>query len=373
MVQFSSQLCFLILMVGLSMVLSWDDVMTAQVSQGINSVTVAISFLLGWRLMPKYGARSTMPQGGWLVFQGFRQNWETVKRIQSQYKKSLGWFLLALVLAESCANTFTVVAVVFLDEELGLSGGEIGLFFVIALLGMIPGGKLGGMVTKWTNPNTSWRLALTILFLLGVLGGLVLNRENARTLGYGWGFLVGLNLGWHYPTSGLFFSMIIPEGQEAELSGFFVYCTQIIGWLPPLLFSIMVEKDIKQGYGVIVTAGFALVAVVLLSMAPSWPDIVRDVHGDGWDEELPIEKEGPEATEATMVGIADPTEATCGDMDAKGSDDESLEQGLVDRDDGMEPDGSFRCQVDLEDDNESRTSRRGSMNKKEARLSIISL
>ncbi len=119
---------------------------------------------------------------------------------------------------------------------------------------------------------------MIVLFGLGIFAGLVLNQDNGSILGYIWGAMVGLTLGWFYPTERLCFSMIIPVGQEAKLSGFYVYCMQIIGWLPPLLFSILIEAGVDQGIGVIVVNSFAMIAVALLSMAAPWPEIVADVE-----------------------------------------------------------------------------------------------
>ena len=271
----------------------WDDVRTAQVSQAINAVQISFSFYLGWRLLPKTPASHSLPDGNHLLLQGFTQNWATAKMIQRDYKKGMRWFLLALCFAEATANTFTLVAVVYLDEVLGFSGTEIGIFFAISLVGTIPGGLFARFVTSKTNPNTSWRLSMIVLFGLGVFGGLVLNRDNGSILGYVWGGMVGITLGWFYPTERLFFSMIVPHGLEAELSGFYVYCTQIIGWLPPLVFSILVEANVDQGYGVIAISGFALIAVALLSMAASWPEILADT-----EEEKSINNESVEAKPA---------------------------------------------------------------------------
>ena len=271
----------------------WDDVRTAQVSQAINAVQISFSFYLGWRLLAKTPASHSLPDGNHLLLQGFTQNWATAKMIQRDYKKGMRWFLLALCFAEATANTFTLVAVVYLDEVLGFSGTEIGIFFAISLVGTIPGGLFARFVTSKTNPNTSWRLSMIVLFGLGVFGGLVLNRDNGSILGYVWGGMVGITLGWFYPTERLFFSMIVPHGLEAELSGFYVYCTQIIGWLPPLVFSILVEANVDQGYGVIAISGFALIAVALLSMAASWSEILADT-----EEEKSINNESVEAKPA---------------------------------------------------------------------------
>jgi MFS-type transporter involved in bile tolerance (Atg22 family) len=121
---------------------------------------------------------------------------------------------------------------------------------------------------------------MIVLFGLGIFGGLVLNRDNGSPLAYVWGAMVGITLGWFYPTERLFFSMIVPHGLEAELSGLYVYCSQIIAWLPPLLFSVLVEAKVDMGFGVIAVSGFAIIAVALLSMAAPWPEILADIENE---------------------------------------------------------------------------------------------
>jgi hypothetical protein len=72
--------------------------------------------------------------------------------------------------------------------------------------------------------------------------------------------------------------MLLPKGQEAELSGFFVYCTQILGWLPPLIFSVLVQSNIDQKYGILAVQAFFAVAIAFVSMI-RWADAVEQVHG----------------------------------------------------------------------------------------------
>lgn len=75
--------------------------------------------------------------------------------------------------------------------------------------------------------------------------------------------------------------MILPQGQEAELAGFFVYCTQILGWLPPLIFSLMIEADVDYKYGVIATSFGFVISIGFLSCAASWPEIVKEAQDGG--------------------------------------------------------------------------------------------
>lgn len=77
-------------------------------------------------------------------------------------------------------------------------------------------------------------------------------------------------LGWHYPVETLIYTLCLPRGQDAEFTGFYVYCTQILVWLPPLIFSGLVQKGISQSFGVFVVAMFGLVAVIIISLFPPW-------------------------------------------------------------------------------------------------------
>ena len=60
------------------------------------------------------------------------------------------------------------------------------------------------------------------------------------------------------------------------MSGFYVYCTQILGWLPPLVFTAMVEAGVSQTYGIIAVSGFFLAAIAILRCAAPWEDILRE-------------------------------------------------------------------------------------------------
>ena len=72
----------------------------------------------------------------------------------------------------------------------------------------------------------------------------------------------------------------MPHGKEAEVTGFFVYFSQILVWLPPMIFSFLVEMNVHQKFGVIAIGAFGLVAIVFFQMAPSFDEIVREVQNN---------------------------------------------------------------------------------------------
>ena len=63
----------------------------------------------------------------------------------------------------------------------------------------------------------------------------------------------------------------MPKGQEAELAGFYLYCTQILGWLPPLVFTLFNENpNIDISWGGVQLNIWIAIAVIFYHFMPSW-------------------------------------------------------------------------------------------------------
>jgi len=205
MVMFASEALFLITVVACSYMFELDDVQTARLSQTINAISLLGSFYFGWKTLPKVPASHTLPidpstgKQQSLLSHGFFQIWKTAQKINTEYSKGLRWFLVATVFAEAAAEAFAIVAVVYMDEELGMTTVQIGTFFLIGIFSLIPGTFLSDVITARTNPNTSWKLSMLSLQATAVIGALLLHNENVFPGGYIWAVFVGLNLGWFYP------------------------------------------------------------------------------------------------------------------------------------------------------------------------------
>jgi MFS-type transporter involved in bile tolerance (Atg22 family) len=68
-------------------------------------------------------------------------------------------------------------------------------------------------------------------------------------------------------------SMICPVGQEAELSGFFVFSSNILVWLPPLIFTAMNESGISMRWGLVSLVIFFALGIASLSLMDKWENI----------------------------------------------------------------------------------------------------
>ena len=174
MSQYFSQLSFLLVITIISIVFGLKAVVAAQVSQAVDAVFSGVFFYFSWKLMEEVPARHVLQEGKLLLSEGFVQVTRTVRDINRSYKKGTRWFFLAVTCAEAGANAFTVVAVVFLAEELGFSSLGIGIFFIVSLVFSIPGSFLGAYVTRKLDPKRSWRLVMILLFFWTSIGAIVL-------------------------------------------------------------------------------------------------------------------------------------------------------------------------------------------------------
>ena len=116
---------------------------------------------------------------------------------------------------------------------------------------------------------------MVYLFTSLAIGALTLSSAPKYCV-YIWGAFVGIGLGWLYSTEPLFFSMILPVGQEAELSGFYNFSSVILSWLPPLIFTFATELGVKQEYALIMTMSFFLVATFILMFTGTWEEIIEE-------------------------------------------------------------------------------------------------
>jgi MFS-type transporter involved in bile tolerance (Atg22 family) len=196
MIQFSAQALYLIVVAGLAFLLHLNDVHTAQLSQGINVFWISVIFFIGWKMLPDVPSRHEMHKDRSIWTEGFKQIWHTSVSINRNYPHGLRWFLVATVFADAGANAFTVISVIFLNDHLGMNSTEIALVFLITLVACVPGAKIGSIVIKKTDPNTSWKIAMAIFCVATFSGAFALAGPDQSYLAYVWGTIWGFILGY---------------------------------------------------------------------------------------------------------------------------------------------------------------------------------
>lgn len=273
-IQFLSQSLFIVIMVVIQLLAKTSTVENAQVSQGLNTLSSVIIFSVGWyKYLTARPAVRKLPEGHNIITEGYRNNWKTAKNMWKNFRKGLLQFFLAVCFAAAAAQTIASVSVIYLNDVLKINGIYQGIFFLVTLLSTLVGNLVGYYVTMKTNPKTSYKLSMFYIFICLLVPLFI--ELLPRICVFIWGIFIGVGLGWYYPVENLIFSLILPKGQETELAGFYVFCTQVLGWLPPLCFGWMIQNLIPQKYAIIVVASFFLVAIVIMMCTASWEEIVE--------------------------------------------------------------------------------------------------
>ena len=169
----------------------------------------------------------------------------------------------------------TTVSITYMSEILKMTGGEIGIRLAVLLTASLPGSAIAITITSKTKPLISFKSCIVLSSIITITAVFFLTGPEDKMLTYLWATLWGIGIGWFYPTQNVIFSLCIPKGQEAELSGFFVYCAQILVWLPPLLFTAINESGVHMKYALMSLITTSFVALICLQFMDTWESVLK--------------------------------------------------------------------------------------------------
>ena len=108
----------------------------------------------------------------------------------------------------------------------------------------------------------------------------------------------GLGAGWKTMVERFTITQVIPKGQGAELMGFYLFSSQVLGWLPSLMFTAMNEAGVSQRVGLSMLIAFFLGGIVALWMMGPYDDAVRLAREEEGDTGVEEKTDGEEKISA---------------------------------------------------------------------------
>lgn len=280
-IQFGTQALFLVAMAIVAAVGKQTQVVNGQISQGLNTLTCLFFFGVGWfKYLSRRNAVRKLPEGHSMILEGFRSNFKTIKSIQKDFKKGIRWFFLALAFSQASAQAITSLSAIYLADTLKMNTLNTSLFYLDVLVISLAGCQISAKVSRKYNPNVSYTLSVAYLYIVVVIGLVSLERLP-KWCPFIWGAFVGIGLGWLFGTEPLYLSMLMPVGQEAEISGFYNFVSQILAWCPPLIFAVMSEAKVGQSYSLIAATSFFVPAIALLTCSGKWEEILEETKAGG--------------------------------------------------------------------------------------------
>lgn len=172
-------------------------------------------------------------------------------------------------------SAFSSISLVYMIETLGATSLQVSIIFGLVFLSIVPGSFLGAVITKKMNPISSWKTSILLFSVTTTFGALILTRPERIHFAYIFGILWGILMGWFYSIEDLIFSLSLPDSEESRLTGFFIYCRNILSWLPPLLFTALNEIGVSMQWGLMSLVGFYFIAVLFLELMAPWEKVLE--------------------------------------------------------------------------------------------------
>lgn len=201
---------------------------------------------------------------GFLLTDGFRQLWHTLKQLRA-FPLTLLFLLAYLIYSDGIATVISLSAV-YGSEELKLSQQTLVLTILVvqfvAFFGAMGMGRVAARVGAFRTVLGSlvlWSVVVTAAYFLPA-------RQVVPFLLLG--VLIGLVMGGSQALSRSLFSQLIPKGKEGEFFGIYEITDKSTSWLGPLVFGLAYGLTTSYRVAIISVVLFFVVGFVLLLLVP---------------------------------------------------------------------------------------------------------
>lgn len=265
---FGSMVIYLATIVGVSTAAGFTDsndtIATARLALVGAFVVSYVALYIAWFcLLKRRPPARELPPDQSLWTAGFVQVYHSGIRIYKEFP-SLKWFYVSISFTDAGINALATIALTYLTDTLNFGAQENGITTLLMLIGSIPGALLTGPTIAKFNPIGSSMIGTLVLMLNTIVAAIVLKEPGQQLEAYIFAFVWGIGTGWKWTTDRLMASTLIPDGQDAELMGFFLFSGQILTWLPPLIFTVLNEAGVNQRISIGTQAIFFFLGILAL-------------------------------------------------------------------------------------------------------------
>lgn len=255
-----------------------SSVNTAKEALGIALGMAAPLIIYAWTfLFRKRDPLREVPEGANLVTVGFIQVAKISRLIWTRYR-ALKWFMISLLWSpEAGAGAILSITTTFLIGYMRMTSTELAYVSLLTFAMCIPGSLFAKWLCNKVNPLISYRLGLLFWIFTNITAVLILTGPERKNWVYLTAVLTGLMWGWVYPSQRVLYATLTPEGQEMEMMGLVTFSGQLLGWLMPVLFTMMNERGVDMRWGLSLTSFFVAVSSLCLTQAGSYKDALAQV------------------------------------------------------------------------------------------------
>ncbi|MFN0106899.1 MAG: MFS transporter [Bryobacteraceae bacterium] len=240
--------------------LGLDKGMAVRISMGSAGLWWAVFTLVPMAGLKNRGAQRALPPGESMLRVGFRQFSQTVKGLR-RYPQTL-LFLAAYLTYNDAIQTVIAMAGQFGSDELKMPMEQL----TLAILMVQFVAFAGAMLFNWISTKiTAKRAVLAALVIwTGVLAYIYLAVSTPAEF-FIMAALVGVVMGGSQALSRSLFSLMIPEGKEAEYFSLYEISDKGTSWLGPLVFGLALQMTGSYRLAALSLVVFFVVGFLLLS------------------------------------------------------------------------------------------------------------
>jgi MFS transporter, UMF1 family len=273
-----SVLVYIIVVIGLSMLLGvgGDEGPTARIAAIVGIPVIASLFFVAWGLLLKERpALNILEEGQSILTSGFKQIYRTTGKL---YRTNIAllWFYAAVALGD--VKPLTGIALTFLSSQQQFNSTDVGIAAIIMLVSTIPGAALSAFLCRKFNPIRSSIMAVVCFMIVTSCASIFLTGPNQHVQTYvfvaGW----GISAAWKVTSTFLLVAAIVPEGQDAELMGFYIFADASLSWVPPLIFTGLNELGASERVGLSIINIFMLLSIVAYCKIGRYDDSVKKAN-----------------------------------------------------------------------------------------------
>jgi UMF1 family MFS transporter len=266
-----------------------DAIATARIAQSVSFSACTIGLGIAWGILfRKRPAAHQLPESQSVWTAGFRQVGRTVVKIYKHYPR-LKWFYIAIAFCDSAISAVTILALTYLTDQLQFTVQENGMTMMAIIIAAIPGSFISSWITSACSAIVSSVGAVVLLIVNTAMVSIFLKGPGQQLETYilaaGW----GLGTGWKYTCDKMVLLQVIPDGQNAELMGVFIFSRQVLAMLPPLVFTVLNEQGISQRIGIATLDIFFLLSLFayirLMKSEAMVGEEVHDIANEKQEEE----------------------------------------------------------------------------------------
>jgi len=223
-----------------------DKIIAARIAMMVTFVLQLIFYSYSWTWLfgPNTPRKNSKKEGNFnilnFISSGLKHVGQTICKIFKQ-RREVKWCLISRAFTQAANIGFVAAILSYLTDVIHISSRNLGIATLILLATAILGNQVSIPVSKCLNPLRSLQICLFIWCCFSATLSFLVYEPGHETRLFFLTLIWGISTGWKEPTEKTLWCQLVPQSSTTEMMGLFLFFSQILAWLPPLVFTALNE------------------------------------------------------------------------------------------------------------------------------------